>query len=382
MAEKILLVTTTSGFVPQFEMNNVKYLLSLGYEIHYASNYNTPIYGNDNSRLDETDIIRHQIDFVRSPFRLSNIKLLRDLVKLMKEEQFVLIHCHTPMGGVLGRLAACISKCGVVMYTVHGFHFYQGAPLMNRLMYKTMEWLLAHVTDVLVTINEEDYQAALKFKLKKGGSVFYTPGIGIDCKRFSTIENIRQKIRSQYQLQSDDFVLITCGELIKRKNHVAILKALTYIKDYHIKLILCGSGVLEQDIRHKIREYGLEECIFMIGYCYNIQEHLKAADCFVFPSYQEGLPVALMEAMTSGLPVIASKIRGNVDLIVPEKGGFLVEPKDIKGFADSILKLKENNELRQQMGCFNSEKIQQFDVEIVKKKMKDIYQFAIAKTVK
>lgn len=382
MAEKVLLITTTSGFVPQFEMNNVKYLQLLGYEIHYASNYYTPVYGKDNSRLDGTGIIQHQIDFVRSPFRLSNIKVLVELTKLMKEEQFALIHCHTPMGGVLGRLAAWLSKSSVVMYTAHGFHFYQGAPFINQLLYKTMEWMLAHMTDVLVTINQEDYQSALKFKLKKGGAIFYVPGIGVDCKRFSINENKRYEIRSQHQLKSDDFVLITCGELIKRKNHETILKALTYIKDYQVKLILCGSGVLEQEIRQKIRDYGLEEQIIMIGYCYNIPEYLKAADCFVFPSYQEGLPVALMEAMASGLPVICSRIRGNVDLIVPEEGGFLVEPRDIEGVANFILKLKENYELRKQMGLFNAEWIQKFDVEVVNRKMRDIYQFAIAKVKK
>ncbi len=382
MAEKVLLITTTSGFVPQFEMNNVKYLQLLGYEIHYASNYYTPVYGKDNSRLDGTGIIQHQIDFVRSPFRLSNIKVLVELTKLMKEEQFALIHCHTPMGGVLGRLAAWLSKSSVVMYTAHGFHFYQGAPFINQLLYKTMEWMLAHMTDVLVTINQEDYQSALKFKLKKGGAIFYVPGIGVDCKRFSINENKRYEIRSQHQLKSDDFVLITCGELIKRKNHETILKALTYIKDYQVKLILCGSGVLEQEIRQKIRDYGLEEQIIMIGYCYNIPEYLKAADCFVFPSYQEGLPVALMEAMASGLPVICSRIRGNVDLIVPEEGGFLVEPRDIEGIANFILKLKENYELRKQMGLFNAEWIQKFDVEVVNRKMRDIYQFAIAKVKK
>ncbi|EXG83602.1 glycosyltransferase [Clostridium sp. ASBs410] len=379
MAEKVLVVTTTSGFVPQFEMNNVKYLQLLGYEVHYASNYRTPVYGKDNSRLDGTGIIRHQVDFVRSPFRLSNIKVLIKLVKLMKKEQFALIHCHTPMGGVLGRIAAWISKCDVVMYTAHGFHFYQGAPLINQLLYKTMEWTLAHMTDILVTINQEDYKAALKFKLKKDGAVFYVPGIGIDCKRFYTNEDKRQEIRSQYQIQPDDFILITCGELIKRKNHEAILKALTYIKDHQVKLILCGSGVLEQDIRQKIRDYDLEDRIIMIGYCYNILDHLKAADCFVFPSYQEGLPVALMEAMASGLPVVCSKIRGNVDLIIPEEGGFLVDPRDIKELANSILKLKENHELKIKMGLFNAERIQKFDVEVVNRKMRDIYQFAITK---
>ena len=121
--KKALLVTTVSGFVPQFEMNNVRLLQNMGFEVHYASNYNTPSYGTDNHRLDGTGIIRHQIDFVRSPFKPENITVFRQLKAVMEQEQFQLVHCHTPMGGVMARLAAHATHTGPVIYTAHGFHF-------------------------------------------------------------------------------------------------------------------------------------------------------------------------------------------------------------------------------------------------------------------
>ena len=131
--KKALLVTTVSGFIPQFEMNNVKLLQQMGYEVHYASNYNTPSYGKDNHRLDGTGIIRHQIDFVRSPYSLKNYIVYRQLKILMEKEKFQLIHCHTPMGGVMARLAAHATGTSSVIYTAHGFHYYKGAPFINWL---------------------------------------------------------------------------------------------------------------------------------------------------------------------------------------------------------------------------------------------------------
>lgn len=125
--KKALLITHVSGFVPQFEMNNVRILQSMGYEVHYASNFNTPSYGTDNHRLDGTGIICHQIDFVRSPFDKRNLHVYRQMVELMRREDFSLVHCHTPMGGVMARLAAHATGTGPVIYTAHGFHFFKGA---------------------------------------------------------------------------------------------------------------------------------------------------------------------------------------------------------------------------------------------------------------
>ena len=123
--KKALLVTRVSGFIPQHEMNNVKILQEMGYEVHYASNFHTPSYGTDNHRLDGTGIVRHPIDFVRSPFDKRNFQVYRQMVELMRREDFSLVHCHTPMGGVMARLAAHATGTGPVIYTAHGFHFFK-----------------------------------------------------------------------------------------------------------------------------------------------------------------------------------------------------------------------------------------------------------------
>ena len=178
--KKALLVTTVSGFVPQFEMGNVAILKELGYEVHYASNFHNPSYGTDNKRLDGTGIICHQIDFERSPFNKRNIQAYKQLVNIMKEEKIDLVHCHTPMGAVLARLAA--KKCGIrnVIYTAHGFHFFKGASIKNWLIYYTVERFLSGFTDTQICINMEDYSNAKKFKAK---NVEYIAGVGIDVSK-------------------------------------------------------------------------------------------------------------------------------------------------------------------------------------------------------
>ena len=181
--KKALLVTTVSGFVPQFEMNNVKLLQNMGFEVHYASNYNTPSYGTDNHRLDGTGIIRHQIDFVRSPFKPENIIVYKQLKALMEQEQFQLIHCHTPMGGVMARLTAHATHTGPVIYTAHGFHFFKGARPINWLCYYPMEKFLSRFTDQQICINHEDYnRARQKFHARY---VDYIPGVGMDFSKIS-----------------------------------------------------------------------------------------------------------------------------------------------------------------------------------------------------
>ena len=230
--KKVLLVTTVSGFVPQFELNNVRILQSMGYEVHYAANYNTPSYGNDNHRLDGTGIVRHQIDFVRSPFKTQNLTVYRQLCQLMQQEHFDLVHCHTPMGGVMARLAAHATHTGPVAYTAHGFHFFQGAPLINWLCYYPMERFLSRFTDQQICINQEDYERARKsFHAKH---VDYIPGVGIDLARiphFSDTE-IRQK-KDNLGLPADRLIILSSGETIKRKNHETAIRAIAKLPEHY-----------------------------------------------------------------------------------------------------------------------------------------------------
>lgn len=374
-----MLVTTVSGFVPQFELNHVHILQEMGYEVHYASNFHHPHYGSDNRRLEGTGMICHQVDFERSPFRvIENGKAYRQLKAVLKENSFDFIHCHTPMGGVIGRLAAescrrelpkkdkkdveCKRKFSKVFYTVHGFHFYRGAPWINWLLYYPMERWLAAYTDVLITINQEDYQRARTFRLRKRsgrrGKVEKINGVGIDPNSyqdpfesyFESVERSRKK-REELGISPDACVFLSVGELTKRKNHQIILKALAPIKEecerQKVKYIICGEGAERKRLTKQIQHKKLTKIVSLLGYRTDIKELLMASDCFLFPSKQEGLPVALMEAKAAGLPCICSNIRGNRELAKTEE---LVKGNDSKAYQEKIKQILEQKIQKKKKG--------------------------------
>lgn len=351
--KKVLLATHVSGFVPQFEMNNVRILQKMGYEVHYASNFNNVSYGNDNSRLEGTGIVCHQVDFARSPFDIKAHRVAcRQLKALMQQEEFALLHCHTPVGAALSRLVAMpYRKLGLkVMYTAHGFHFYKGAPLKYWLLFYPIERFLAGKTDVLVTINEEDYKRAKRFCLHKKTRVEYIPGVGVDTAYWSgkdlkpgEREEIRENIRKELGVADDEQMLLSVGELIPRKNHEEVIRALAEQKKKGVtkfRYFICGQGVLEEYLQNLIEELKLSNEVTLLGYRKDIRNLLYGTDLFVFPSKQEGMPVALMEAAVAGVPVRASDIRGNRELLIA---------------------VKEN-------------KLEQFDEMEIKRRMKEIYE--------
>lgn len=321
MRKKFLIVAHYSRFLVQFEMNNVKILQDMGYEVHYATNYQQEdMYADAPQRIRNAGVILHQIDFVRSPYLVSaNIKAYRQLKDLMKEERFDGVHCHTPMAGVLARLAANATHTRPVLYTAHGFHFYKGCPIQNKLIYETAERFMARYTDALITINEEDYQAAQTFALR--GKAYKIPGVGVDVEKIQNMQVDRAEKRKELGVPEDAFVVISVGELIHRKNHIAVIRALKNINIQKLYYVICGSGKLDAYLKEEVKKLGIEDKVLFAGFRSDVIELMDSADLFCFPSLQEGLPVALMEAMAVGMPCIASKIRGNVDLL-PEKNLF------------------------------------------------------------
>ena len=372
--KKALIVTTVSGFVPQFEMNNVKILQDMGYEVHYAANYNTPVYTDNNDRLEGTGIVRHQVDFIRSPFRINkSIKAYRQLRKVMKCDKYDLVHCHTPMGGVIGRVAAKQAKIPYIIYTAHGFHFFKGASLINWLFFYPVERILARLTDVLITINKEDYHRALKFHMRELGSVKLVHGVGIKITDTEIIN--QQELRRSFNLKDDDVVFTSVGELTKRKNHEVTIRAMAQIVSKHknIKYLICGTGRLDQYLEKLIRKLKLEENVKLVGYRTDVKEILSITDCFLFPSLQEGLPVAMLEAMNMELPIICSKIRGNIDLVENFKGGYYCKKKSSKDYSEKINLILEDKNLGRQMGLRNKDDLSKFDLKHISEKMKEIY---------
>lgn len=316
----------------------------------------------------------HYIDipFERNPLKPGNVKAYRMLRKIVEKEQFDLIYCHTPVGAMLARLAGISArkKGTKVIYMAHGFHFYNGAPLLNWMIYYPAEKFLSRFTDGLITINQEDYRRAQKFH---AGKTILIPGVGIDLDKFQKKEPTRQEIRNKLGIPEIKIILMSVGELTKRKNHMAVIEALAYLEEYDILYVVCGDGPMKARLRARTEELGVRERVKLLGFRKDIAELHKMADIFVFPSLQEGLPVALMEAMASGLPIVASRIRGNEDLIQNNRGGYLVKAQDSEQLAEAISKMIKNPEQRDKMEKRNLEIIKHYGQDAVLQKMKEFF---------
>lgn len=353
---KVLILCTTDSMFTNFLVPHVRNMQNKGYYVDCACS----ITGDFFSILrDKYKFNMHEIGFERNPFRIKNIFAFSKLDALVKKTKYDVIFCHEPVGGAMGRLVGHLNHCKVV-YMAHGFHFYKGAPSKMKLYY-WVERFLARWTDVLITINKEDYEASLKFKAKMN---LLTNGIGVDTSKFICSPD-RTYIRNELGLGNDECILLAVGELIERKNHETIIKAVLKINNPHVHLVIAGDGELKKYLVELIKNLNLESQIHLLGYRRDISKICNSADIFVMPSFQEGLSVALMEAMSCGKPVICSNIRGNVDLIDEGKGGYLVGTKDVDGYAKAILSLVKNVKLQKLLGLYNQEKVKQFDIKEV-----------------
>jgi glycosyltransferase involved in cell wall biosynthesis len=348
----------------------VEAALDLGYEVYVGMSRDNPeqLLCDLNIKFYDEHVYRNVLAFK------DNYIAFKNLMTLLKTGDFEVIHCNTPIGGVVGRLCGKMSKVPKIIYTAHGFHFYKGAPIINCTIYKWAEVLLAHWTDAIITINNEDFQAAQKFKLRNHGKVYYVPGVGIDTDAYKNMEFNKESIKKNLKLKSDDIVCIATGDLIKRKNYESSIKAIAKTNNTNIHFLICGKGPKLEKLRKLSRDLNIENQIHFLGFRTDIKELLNISDIFLFTSYQEGLPRSLMEAMAAGLPCIASKIRGNVDLIEEGKGGYLLDSYDVEGLAKAIHDVANNEKIRDSMGKNNLQVIKKYDIEKVNVMIKDIYK--------
>ena len=374
MMQNALVVATISGFIKPFEMNDISILQGMGCSVHVATN----IAEGDDEFFTQRDVIPHHIGFERSPFKSVNFKAIKEIRKIIEENNISIVHCHTPVGGVIARLAAKkFRKKGCkVIYTVHGLQFYKGAPKKDWMIYYPVEKFLSRYANAIITINHEDYQlVSEKFHNKK---TYYIPGVGVDLNKYGTVLVDRKMKRQELGLSDKDILVLSVGELNDNKNHRIVIEAIQQLKNEHIKYLIVGEGPLEEPIQQMINEAGLREQIRLLGVRKDVAELLRCADVFAHPSKREGLSVALMEALASGKAVFCSRIRGNVDLIDDGKGGCLCDTYDVDSYAEAIGRLAEDPKLRLNMGMYNQEKIQGFSLEVVDKKMRSIYQEVVS----
>lgn len=313
----MLMIASVPSMIGQFNMDNINILLDLGYKVDVACDFNDRSVwteekvNNLRNKLDELNIEMYQIDFSRSVTKVDrHIKAYRQLVELLKEKKYNFVHCHSPIGGAITRLA-CKKTNTKCIYTAHGFHFYKGAPIQNWMLFYPIEKYLSRYTDILITINQEDYSCAKKkFYTKK---VEYVPGVGVDIDNIKSIKGDRDELISQIKVSPDSYLMLSVGELTKRKNHKLIISILPNLSS-NVHYLIVGKGPLRDTLENLSKKYGVSDRVHFLGYRSDVVKIMKSCDLFLFPSLQEGLPVALMEAIASNMQCLVSDIRGNSEL--------------------------------------------------------------------
>ena len=287
------------------------------------------------------------------------------------------MHCNTPIGGVLGRICAHKAQTPTVIYQAHGFHFWKGAPAKNWLMYYPIECFLAHYTDMLITINNEDCERAQRFHLKYNGRVVKVPGVGVDLSNFDANlrgsekgKKIRANLRQKWMIDTAAYVFVSVGELNDNKNQEVAIRALAKTNNLNFYYIVCGEGSKKVYLTQLAEKLGIADRVKLLGFQNNIAEILLACDCFVFTSFREGLPGALMEAMASGIPCIASRIRGCTDLL--EDSDYLFTPSNADELEDKMTRIIDNEECRKEVT--RNLHVVNFDIEHAVKRLKDLYE--------
>lgn len=332
--------TLVRGHIAKFHIPYLKWFKEQGWETWVAAKNDYP---DGVCEIPYCDRFVN-IDFARSPFSKQTLVAYRQLRELFTRERFDIVHTHTPVGGVLTRLAARDARrAGTkIIYTAHGFHFYKGAPLANWLLWYPVERVMSRFTDVLITINKEDYGRAKRFAHCR---VEYVPGVGIDLSKFAATK-CRDAKREELGLAPGDFALLSVGDLIPRKNQATIVRALLLLPD-NVKLVVCGEGPERENLLSLADGLGVASCVSLLGFRDDMADIMAACDCLVFPSVHEGLPVSVMEAMAAGLPVVASAIRGIVpDLLSDRESGLVFSETTPERVALAVSELMEDPALR------------------------------------
>ncbi len=366
--QKVLFVATQDSFIKLFQLPYLKMFQKAGYEVHVATESDKPIKYCDK---------KIKISIKRSPFDFSNnIKAVRELKKIIDEEKYEMIHCHTPMGGVVARLAGKkYRRNGLRMiYTAHGFHFYKGAPIHFWLMFYPVEWYLAKHTDTLITINNEDYELALRRFRRRCRDIQYVPGVGVNSKKFSQRMSTadKNKYRKVLGLKPEDKVLICNGRLDANKNQEFLIRVMKKLvkKDPLYHLLLVGLDENSGKCQKLVLELKLQDNVHFLGFHKDIPELLQVSDVVLSASKREGLPVSLIEAAMMGLPIVATDCRGNRDVCMAV-GEKIVGQEDVNGFARAVMNVFNGNQSKNE--GLRRDFVEKHDVDGVVKIMTEIY---------
>lgn len=301
----------------------------------------------------------HDVPMERFPLHTNNLIALKQVTELIRRERYDVVHSHNPSGGFIGRLAATNAQTGALrVYTAHGFHFHRhGHPAANA-VYETIERYAGHkLSDAVYTYNREDYDTALLKNIVPKERLFATRGIGISARdRFNpdTVTDAeRAAFRAEIGATETTRILSVVGEMLPRKRQFDAITAMPRLLQTHPKalLVLVGDGKMLTQNEALARRLGVAANCRFLGFRRDVRIILGASDLFVFPSQQEGLPCAIQESLAMRVPVVATDVRGNCE-VVDDTTGRLVplgKPDALADAASELLSLPQ--EARNALGA-------------------------------
>jgi len=355
-----------------FHMPFMRLLSGMGYTVEAAA---APSGYADMIRAEGFTV--YPIPFARHPFNVRNFAAYRALRRLLHVNAYTMVHVHTPVAAFLGRLAARREGIRHIIYTAHGFHFHKEGRWWSNALYFALERMAVPWTDVLITINREDYAAASRAFARGRTRVLYVPGVGTDCTRYVPASpDQRVQLRQNLHLPGDMTVITWVAEFIARKrpsDAVEAIRSLDVVVPAHLAML--GDGPMMGSVRRTVSRGGTQPMITFLGRVSDVAEYLGASDVFLSTASQEGLPRNVMEAMAVGLPVVAYDIRGCNDLVVDGVTGFLVPLGDVASLVKKLAWLATHHQERQQLGEAGRKRIEEtFALDKVVVQMQAIYQ--------
>ena len=371
--EKVLFVSHTTDFL-KFNIPYIQWFKMQGWEIHYASMEEI---GFPEGIVD----YHYKIPFSRSPFTKSNLNAYTKLKKIIDTGEYKLIHCHTPVGGVVARLASKDARKNEhtkVIYTAHGLHFYKGAPIRNWIVYYPVEKVMSLFSDAVVTINNEDYNLA---KRKFFCPVYHIKGVGVDLERFHRIDNEEKiKLRLHYGYNENDFIMVYAAELNSNKNQFFLIKTMPHILKVipEAKLLLAGYGELREKLKELIVQLHLEDVVYLLGYRNDIDKLYQLSDVGVSASIREGLGLNVLEEMACGLPVVVSSNRGHREIVQNGENGYVFRNGNEDDFIMNIRKIYRNVKESDKISRNNLRKVKEYSVEKTIEQMAFVYEKVLA----
>ena len=365
--KRVLFVTNHPGF-SKFNKPYMEWFKQQGWIVDNASS------GAGVGPVDN----QYNISIHRSPFSFDNIKAIFQLRKIITENHYDLIHCHTEMGGVCARLAAIqVRKRGTkVIYTSHNYPFYKGSSLLSWLIFFTIEKCLYPLTDAVIAINSEDYELMKSHRMALG-KAYMIDGVGVDLKRFSPISlNEKITLRADFGIGANEFVILYTAQFIPRKNHAMLINTVPELLKVipNLRIVFAGSGVLFDKCKQLVQELGIKDYFLFLGERTDIDTICRISDIHVSTSKLEGQGINNIEAMACGCPLVVSKVRGHKDVCKEGRNGFLFALNKPQDLVASIIKLYQDKELYTKISEQNKIDAQKFSVEREVSKMGKIYK--------